>query len=379
MKIKKILSLSAVVGLMFSFASCKDPQAADDEAMGSILNQYVENTIAPTYSNLAAKSQELVDALRTLQSNKTDANVQAVCNIFLEARSWWEKSEAFLFGPANDFGIDPHIDSWPLDETGFNTMMNNTAQMQALAGDDGDVYAGDYLGNALLGFHGIEYVLFENGAPKSASAISDLYLTYAVAVAGDLRNRCFQLEVSWLGNKAPAAHVARMEELEFNTTVNGGSFSYGENMLKAGNAGSTYATRASALTVIIDGCCSIADEVGTSKIGKPYNGEDPTYIESPYSQKSIEDFYDNIISIQNSYMGGVEGRRDESKSLHHFVAEKDKDLDAEVMAAISEALRAIHNMKHPFVNNITDPSAGVASDACQKLDETMAKVARVLK
>ena len=379
MKIKKILSLSAVVGLMFSFASCKDPQAADDEAMGSILNQYVENTIAPTYSNLAAKSQELVDALRTLQSNKTDANVQAVCNIFLEARSWWEKSEAFLFGPANDFGIDPHIDSWPLDETGFNTMMNNTAQMQALAGDDGDVYAGDYLGNALLGFHGIEYVLFENGAPKSASAISDLYLTYAVAVAGDLRNRCFQLEVSWLGNKAPAAHVARMEELEFNTTVNGGSFSYGENMLKAGNAGSTYATRASALAVIIDGCCSIADEVGTSKIGKPYNGEDPTYIESPYSQKSIEDFYDNIISIQNSYMGGVEGRRDESKSLHHFVAEKDKDLDAEVMAAISEALRAIHNMKHPFVNNITDPSAGVASDVCQKLDETMAKVARVLK
>lgn len=379
MKIKKILSLSAVVGLMFSFASCKDPQDADDEAMGSILNQYVENTIAPTYSNLAAKSQELVDALRTLQSNKTDANVQAVCNIFLEARSWWEKSEAFLFGPANDFGIDPHIDSWPLDETGFNTMMNNTAQMQALAGDDGDVYAGDYLGNALLGFHGIEYVLFENGAPKSASAISDLYLTYAVAVAGDLRNRCFQLEVSWLGNKAPAAHVARMEELEFNTTVNGGSFSYGENMLKAGNAGSTYATRASALAVIIDGCCSIADEVGTSKIGKPYNGEDPTYIESPYSQKSIEDFYDNIISIQNSYMGGVEGRRDESKSLHHFVAEKDKDLDAEVMAAISEALRAIHNMKHPFVNNITDPSAGVASDACQKLDETMAKVARVLK
>ena len=379
MKIKKILSLSAVVGLMFSFASCKDPQAADDEAMGSILNQYVENTIAPTYSNLAAKSQELVDALRTLQSNKTDANVQAVCNIFLEARSWWEKSEAFLFGPANDFGIDPHIDSWPLDETGFNTMMNNTAQMQALAGDDGDVYAGDYLGNALLGFHGIEYVLFENGAPKSASAISDLYLTYAVAVAGDLRNRCFQLEVSWLGNKAPAAHVARMEELEFNTTVNGGSFSYGENMLKAGNAGSTYATRASALAVIIDGCCSIADEVGTSKIGKPYNGEDPTYIESPYSQKSIEDFYDTLISIQNSYMGGVESRRDESKSLHHFVAEKDKDLDAEVMAAISEALRAIHNMKHPFVNNISDPSAGVASDACQKLDETMAKVARVLK
>jgi len=379
MKIKRILVLSSFIGLMMTFAACKDPEAANDEAMGNILDQYVENTIAPTYTNLAAKSQELVDALIALQANKTDANVQAACNVFLEARAWWEKSEAFLFGPANDFGIDPHIDSWPLDEDGFNTMMANTAQMQALAGEDGDVYAGDYLGNALLGFHGIEYILFSNGQPKSAAAIEDLHLVYAVAVAGDLRNRCFQLEVSWLGDDAPASHVARMEELEFNTTVNGGSASYGENMLKAGNAGSTYATRATALMVIVDGCCSIADEVGTSKIGKPYNGEDPTYIESPYSQKSIDDFYDNIISIQNAYMGGVEGRRDESKSLHNFVADKDKDLDKKVCDAIDNALTAISNMKRPFVTYYSDASAGAASDACQQLDAVMAEINTVLK
>lgn len=379
MKIRRLLMLSSFIGLMVAFAACKDPEAANDEAMGKILNQYVENTIAPTYTNLAAKSQELVDALVALKANKTDANVRNACGIFLEARSWWEKSEAFLFGPANDFGIDPHIDSWPLDEDGFNTMMSNTAQMQALAGEDGDVYAGDYLGNALLGFHGIEYILFANGQPKSASEITDLQMVYAVAVAGDLRNRCFQLEVSWLGDDAPAAHVARMEELEFNTTVNGGSASYGKNMLNAGNAGSTYATRATALMVIVDGCCSIADEVGTSKIGKPYNGEDPTYIESPYSQKSIDDFYDNIISIQNAYMGGVEGRRDESKSIHKYVADNDKDLDARVCAAIDKALDAISKMKRPFVSNYTDATAGAASDACQELDAVMSEVNKVLK
>ena len=52
---------------------------------------------------------------------------------------------------------------------------------------------------SLLGFHGIEYILFEDGSPKSVSKISDLHLTYAVAVAGDLRNRCWQLELSWRG------------------------------------------------------------------------------------------------------------------------------------------------------------------------------------
>ncbi len=61
---------------------------------------------------------------------------------------------------------------------------------------DGDIYAGEKLGNSLLGFHGIEYILFEDGSPKSVLEISDLHLTYAVAVAGDLRNRCWQLELS---------------------------------------------------------------------------------------------------------------------------------------------------------------------------------------
>ena len=71
----------------------------------------------------------------------------------------------------------------------------------------------------------------------------------------------------------------------------------------------------SAMEAIIDGCKTIADEVGTMKIGKPYSGEDPNYIESPYSHKSIQDFYDNIISIQSVYMGGIEGNRDARETV----------------------------------------------------------------
>ncbi len=53
-----------------------------------------------------------------------------------------------------------------------------------------------------------------------------------------------------------------------------------KNMLNAGKAGSTYASWTLAMQAIIDGYM-IADEVGTSKIGKPYSGADPAYIESP--------------------------------------------------------------------------------------------------
>ncbi len=130
-----------------------------------------------------------------------------------------------------------------------------------------------------------------------------------------------------------------------------------------------------AMQAIIDGCKTIADEVGTSKIGKPYSGEDPAYIESPYSHKSILDFYDNIISIQNAYMGGIENERDETNSLHNYIAGVDKELDTKVVNAINNALTKINAMAAPFVNNIKDPSAGEAiKRLCQDLDAILSDV-----
>lgn len=369
---KKTLFLVLTIAMCGFMGSCERGEAEDtnDAAMQAVAEQYVNHVIAPTYGALAEASERLVEDLRRLQTSRTDANVQAACATFLEARAWWEKSEAFLYGAASDFGIDPHIDSWPLDEDGFNALMSNTAQINAMSGEDGDVYAGSYLGNSLLGFHGIEYILFENGHAKSASLISDLDMIYAVAVAGDLRNSCFQLEVSWMGDKAPAAHREKVEALELNTTINGGN-SYGDNFTMAGKAGSTYSSRTGAMMAILDGCATIADEVGTSKIGKPYNGEDPHYIESPFSQKSIEDFYDNIISIQNAYMGGIEGQRNNSHSLHALMAEIDVDVDARITHAIENALGKIRQMKAPFVLNYTDASCLEAINACQQLDEAL--------
>jgi hypothetical protein len=242
-----------------------------------------------------------------------------------------------------------------------------------LANDEDGMVAGEQLGNALLGFHGIEYILFREGQPRNVADITDDMMTYAVAVSRDLRNRCFQLEVSWNAN-APQAHKDLMEELELNITVNGGNNTYGENMLQAGQAGSTYATFTNALEAIADGCLDIADEVGTSKIGKCHTGEDVTYVESPYSQKSITDFYDNIISVKNAYMGGMEGQRDETLSLHTYLKDNNADLDTKALNAIENALTKINAMKAPFVLYYSDASAGEAMEACQDLSDVMSEV-----
>lgn len=356
------------------FVSCKDDTfEINDENAAAVAAQFVDHTVAPTYTALAAKTELLAGMLDTLKQTPTNAGLQDACNVFLQAREQWEKSEAFLFGAAGDYGVDPHIDSWPLDETAFNTLMGNSSMLALLAGEDGDAQAGELLSNALLGFHGLEYILFRDGQPKTVDQITADQWTYVVAVAGDLRNRCYQLEVGWLGDAAPAAHKAKLDDLEMQYTVAGGDYSYGENMKNAGNAGSTYVSRTAAVIAILQGCADIADEVGTSKIGSAYLGEDVTYIESPYSQKSITDFYNNILSIENSYLGGVEGQRDGSKSVQAYVKAIDESVDARIVSAINNAKEKINAMPAPFVNNYTDPRNGEAVEACATLSDAISE------
>ncbi len=376
--LKSAALIAASILLTVNLTSCnKDPQPTTEEAnkaqKEAIVKQYLNHTVYPTYAQLAEKTDALVGNLDALKANKTQANVNAATATFLEARHWWELSEAFLFGAASDFGIDPHIDSWPLDEDAFNNLMASPNMIAMLADDEDGTVAGEQLGNALLGFHGIEYILFRNGEPRNVNEINDDMMTYVLAVSRDLRNRCFQLEVSWNDN-APQAHKDLMDELELNTTVNSGGNTYGENMTRAGQAGSTYATFTNALEAIADGCIDIADEVGTSKIGKPHSGEDPTYVESPYSQKSITDFYDNINSVKNAYMGGMEGQRDEAFSLHTYIKEYNAQLDTKAVNAIENALTKIQAMRAPFVQFYADPTAGEAMEACQDLSDVMAEV-----
>ena len=379
---KKLFKSAAIVAasllLTVNFSSCnKDPQGNNEETnkakKEAIVKQYLEHTVYPTYGSLATETDKLVGNLEALKANKTQANVNTATATFIEARHWWEMSEAFLFGAASDFGIDPHIDSWPLDEDAFNNLMGSPNMIAMLADDEDGTIAGEQLGNALLGFHGIEYILFREGQPRDVNEINDDMMTYVLAVSRDLRNRCFQLEVSWNEN-APQAHKDLMEELELNTTVNSSDNTYGANMTHAGQAGSTYASFTNALEAIADGCLDIADEVGTSKIGKPHTGEDPTYVESPYSQKSIKDFYDNIISIKNAYMGGMENQRDETLSLHTYIKDYNADLDTKAMNAIDNALTKINAMKAPFVLYYSDASAGEAMEACQNLSDVMSEV-----
>lgn len=411
MKTGMMMAMAAFISLGLS--SCSDDnnenqgtenvQSVNEQKMEAITQQYVSNTIYKTYAAIADATDQLytqlanvADRFKANPESVSQSDIDKICSTFLTAREEWEKSEAFLYGAATDFGIDPHIDTWPLDADGLATALKNADQVAKLEGEDGIAYAGGKLGQELLGFHGIEFIIFRDGAnrkiadlraeetneafTKIGAHVTGLQeLIYATAVAGDLRDRCFQMEVAWNAD-APQRHIDRVEEVELPFTVNGGSKSYGENMLAAGKAGSTYASWQEVMVTILQaGCENIANEVANTKIGNPYSGEDVNYIESPYSHKSFVDFRDNILSIENTLYGGRKGDgRDTSKSIIQYMKDNSYSSLSSLETAVTEAIAALEKCQSTlgsFVENVNNPLVGEAQKKVQTLDDELVKAA----
>ena len=370
-----------------------------EKAMQAITGQYVNNVVFPIYESLASQTSELYDLLVDAKSKYragtlTQGDIDHVCETFIAARSAWEQSESFLYGAATDFGIDPHIDTWPLDRTALAKALSSNEIIDDLDDlDEGGIdNARALVGEQQLGFHGIEFIIFRNGKNRTLAALKGIEddeafagrnitgeqeLVFAAAVAGDLRDKCFQLEVSWLGDKAPQAHRDRVEECEFPTTVAGGDYSYGENMLNATKAGSTMATwRGVMSTILVAGCSNICAEVAGQKIGQAYLGSDPDYIESPYSQRSYFDFYDNVCSVKYSLYGQRTSTA-HANSIMAYLEKYNPTLAAELKAKLNAALSALETAKAgtPFVVNSHSSNAKAAMDAINALNDKINETA----
>ena len=367
-----------------SMVACSDdddPEAdqtvSDKEvALQKALVPYVDNTVVPTYKNMADHAVALSKACDAMMDafnagNLTSSLVANAGKEWKESRKYWEQSEAFLFGAAGDYNIDPHIDSWPLDKNAMDDLLDLIR-----SGHDWNI--DNNAGYGLLGFHALEYMLFELSADGETSLTHNTKYTkeeliYTCKVAEDLRNQCVRLEAAWAGMENVTAEKAGfLTDAELEPTIN-----YGESMKNAGKGGSLYKSYQDAAEEVLQGCMDICDEVGALKIGKPANGsseEDKNYIESPYSLNSITDFQDNIISIKNSYRGSNAG----DASISDYIKSVDANLDAEVVAKIDAAIAAIGKIPEPFAKHATESEADAAIASLEDLMGSLESVTAVL-
>lgn len=345
-----LLSL-AVVGCSDSSDEPENQLSDKEQSLKAATEAYVDNTVLPTYKAMADAAVNMRDLCHTMQEKHgngtlAEADIKAAGEAWKLARKSWELSEAFLFGPAANHNIDPHIDSWPLDKAAMNNLLT-----QIRNGNDWSLENNG--GYGLIGFHAVEYMLFELSDDENRSLVHSADYTpeeleYLVAVADDLCRQCVCLEACWAGTENISSlkrEILEEADLDYGEE-------YGWEMKNAGQPGSRFKTYQEAAEEIIQGCMDIADEVGNTKIGRPHMGsslEDKNYIESPYSLNSIEDFADNIRSVRNAYLGSRSG----DASVSDYVKSVNPAVDAEVRKAIEDAIAAIELIPEPFAKNAT--------------------------
>ena len=327
---KNYLVKSAALALaVLTFASCSDnDEPTVDPVETATLKEAVTNTsnniIINTYGNLNQKATALLTAVNQLSTSKTSANLTVTKNAWVETRVYWEQSEGFLYGPVDNEGIDPAMDTWPVDVTAMNDILNSSSPITVATLENN---------NEARGFHLIEFLLWGEDGTKTADQLTTRQLELLKAAAQDLQNNTQKLYNGWIAS----------------------SGNFVDNFINP--SPNAYPSYVAVLEEITEGLITIADEVGNSKIEDPLNSEGstpyPQLEESRFSNNSKLDFADNIRSIQNIYLGIGNGAGN-GKGLSSLVAAKNPTLDAKIKASITESINAINAIPGTFTSAISN-------------------------
>ena len=161
-----------------------DKYKNDHKGLDPIVSHVVDEVIVPTYADLKKYNKELYHKILAFQANPSNEGFEACCKAWITARQPWESSEAYLFGPVADKGLDPNMDTWPLDIDGIeNILKSEDWNKLNWSGDFVEEEEGDN-GNSQLspeekkraedissaqslrGYHTIEFLIFKNGKSR---------------------------------------------------------------------------------------------------------------------------------------------------------------------------------------------------------------------
>jgi len=339
----QILKTFGFTFLSLTILSCSNnDDSIDDRTTDLNLKEVVannsNNVIISTYNTLNQKAQLLKNAIDLLANDKTDANLKAAKYAWSQARIHWEQSEGFLYGPVDSEGIDPAMDTWPVDVAAMNNILNSNVNITVQTLENN---------NEARGFHLIEFLLWGENGQKTVGQITNRQIELLKAATQDLKNNTQKLYDGWISS--------------------GGNFV--NNFLNPSEQ--AYPSYISVLEEMTEGMITIADEVGNGKIEDPLNSEgstpNPQLEESRFSNNSKADFADNIRSIQNMYLGTYNGGGN-GKGITVLVSSKNNTLDAKIKNAINASILAIESIPNTFTEAIYNNRPEV-KNAQQKVNE----------
>jgi predicted lipoprotein len=335
---KKGLILAGAAALL-AIAACNKKDSATNETdfttlKTTVIQDFTNNIALKSYADLDVAAATLYTSITALNTDPTDDNLEKAKTNWKNMRSIWEQAEGFLFGPVEDNDYDPYMDTWPTDYVQMDSLLASSSMLEVA--DIKNVPL------SLRGYHPIEYIIFGNHGSRKAADITTRQKKYMVSLASDLKDICHSLYQSWAA--APE--------------------NYAQQVLNAGNGSDKYKKKQEVYIALVNGMADICDEVGAGKMAEPYEAMDSTIVESPYSGNSIPDFKNNIVGLQNVYLGRYAGTQ--GKGLHDLVAMKNKSLDNKIQEQIAAAISAFDNINVTYEKAIFDKRVQV-KDVMDKL------------
>lgn len=340
------LSVLALASVSIGFFGCSDNDdapAVDATLNATILTDFSTNVAQATYNDLKAKASTLNADIQSFVAAQDETKLAKLRADWKAARQAWEQSESFLFGPVDTKAIDPRIDSWPINEQDLNTELTGDADLT-------ETYI-DGLGEDIKGFHPIEYIVFgQDGNRAATSFTSERELQYLSALGQNLQKLTKEAATAWDPSSSPSA--------------------YSIVFVTAGKGSTEFPTQRSAFVQLVEAMAGICEEVADEKIDAVYKEHDPSLEESPYAKNSLTDFTNNIIGVQNVYLGKYSA---DGKSLEDLVRQYNLSLDSEIKAAVSAAIASLGNIDGTFGTAIVNNNVKVqnAIDAIHALHDKL--------
>lgn len=344
---KQILFTLGVACAIFA-TSCKKTEVghSDTSVSQEVLQNVSKNVIIPTYKELNTKAMELKTAVEAFQKDGSEEMLGKARDAWRATRVPWEQSEAFLWGPTGDQGLDPALDSWPVNVEDMNTIINS---------DKPITEATIVASNETRGFHLIEYLLWGQEGNKTAEQITAREKEYLVAAAMDLASNTAKLVEQWTPYAITLADAGKEDNKKYPST-------------KAG------------IQELVQGMFEIANEVASTKIEEPLNGQadnsdgtaHPEFEESRFSHNSKTDYVNNIESIYNVFKGEFAGKQ--GKGIYDLlVSLQKKELADKILGQIKMAQKAINEIPGTFSDAILNNREKVkeAQNEVKKLHEML--------
>ena len=382
--------------------------SSSDKEMQKVAKNYVQEVVYPTYQALASNARTLYSAAQTLYKSAeagtmTQNEINAACEAFKNTRREWERSEAFLFGSATDNELDPHIDSWPLDRDELERALTNENLIAGFKSENPAKFVSEHNTEfqSVLGFHGMEFVLFRNGAHRTVEALkaNDTdegvtsvkgidELAFLQAVAADVRNITALLEFTWMGSAASNETKAILSgegsyvfsKLRYNGLASNGTMCFGQFLLSPSSNTGYQSWQGTMNQIFVGGCSNICAEVADQKLGQAYRvatGQGSTtddskdYIESPYSHRSFIDYQDNIYSIKNSLYGtrDIKATTPVENSMLSLLKKMNYSGYNNLVNALNAAIQALETAKNSGKSFVEEPGAQRVKDCIDAVDK----------